>query len=297
MQRWAVTLHLDSIANTMKKLYTVSILFVGFSEVVTAQCTVTASPLSEICFGQTTTQLSATANPTAVSYSWVPSTGLSCTTCPNPIANPPSTYIYTVYTSDANSCTAFTTDTVVVSSIPMITAMASPTICIGETVQLVANTTNLSCLGPCYWNWYPPNSPPLNSDTLQNPTITPNVTTNLMVVVTNSSGCKDTGYTTVFVIQSPPPCGAGVKNIHFSESIIISPNPFSTQTTLQTENSFRNATLTVYNSFGQKVKEERNISGNEIIFSRNNLPSGLYFIRLTENDKFFATEKLIITDY
>jgi len=81
-----------------------------------------------------------------------------------------------------------------------------------------------------------------------------------------------------------------------NESVSIYPNPFFMQTTLQTEKFFKNASLTVYNSFGQAVKQIKNISGQTITLHRDNLPSGLYFIRLIENNKTIATDKLVITD-
>ncbi|MBI3502270.1 MAG: T9SS type A sorting domain-containing protein [Bacteroidetes bacterium] len=77
--------------------------------------------------------------------------------------------------------------------------------------------------------------------------------------------------------------------------ISVFPNPFSTQTVLQTDNLLHNATLTVDNCFGQTVVQIKNISGQTVVFSRDNLASGLYFVRLTENNKIF-TDKLIITD-
>ena len=40
----------------------------------------------------------------------------------------------------------------------------------------------------------------------------------------------------------------------------------------------------------------KNISGKTISLSRVNLPSGIYFIRITEENKIIAVEKLIITD-
>ncbi len=81
-----------------------------------------------------------------------------------------------------------------------------------------------------------------------------------------------------------------------SKPIVIFPNPFSTQTVLQTDNLLHNATLTVYNSHGQTVKEIKNISGQTVTLFRDNLPSGLYFLRLTENNKLLAVDKLVITD-
>jgi hypothetical protein len=79
-------------------------------------------------------------------------------------------------------------------------------------------------------------------------------------------------------------------------SILISPNPFNNQTSIQTIQVLNNATLTVYNSLGQQVKQIKNISGQKITLNRDNLPSGIYFIHATQNDKTISMDKLIITD-
>lgn len=76
----------------------------------------------------------------------------------------------------------------------------------------------------------------------------------------------------------------------------IFPNPFSSQTVLQTVNPLHNATLTVYNSHGQAVKQIKNINGQTVILSRDNLASGLYFVHLTQDNKVIATKKILITD-
>ena len=92
-------------------------------------------------------------------------------------------------------------------------------------------------------------------------------------------------------------CFTGITNSNFyPNSFKVFPNPFSTQTTLQTDILLHNATFTVYNCFGQTVREITNISGNTATFFRDNLPSGLYFIRLTQDNKQIETKKLIITD-
>jgi hypothetical protein len=93
-------------------------------------------------------------------------------------------------------------------------------------------------------------------------------------------------------------CGLliGIKEKTDPITFSISPNPFSRQTTLHTDNPLKNATLTVYNSFGQRVKQIENISGQSITLNRDNLPCGLYILRLTQDNKIFTTDKLIITD-
>ena len=74
------------------------------------------------------------------------------------------------------------------------------------------------------------------------------------------------------------------------------PNPFISSTTIQIIGNLKNATLTICNSNGQTVKQLKNISGQTFSLSRDNLPSGLYFIRLKEENKIIAVEKFIITD-
>ena len=88
----------------------------------------------------------------------------------------------------------------------------------------------------------------------------------------------------------------GINEIIYKLSLNIFPNPFSTQTTLQTDNFLHNATLTVDNCFGQTVLQIKNISGQTVTLFRDNLPSSLYFVRLTEENKTIATDKLVITD-
>src|ERR1035437_4556494 len=81
-----------------------------------------------------------------------------------------------------------------------------------------------------------------------------------------------------------------VNENNYHQTVSISPNAFSSQTTLQTAIPLYKATLTVVNCFGQTVKQIKNISGQIIIFQRDNLSSGLYFIRLTQDNKTLTTD-------
>jgi hypothetical protein len=88
----------------------------------------------------------------------------------------------------------------------------------------------------------------------------------------------------------------GIKELKSKEYISISPNPFSVLTVVKTDNPLINATLTIDNCFGQTVKQIKNISGQSIILYRENLPDGLYFLYLTQENKTFTAEKLVIAD-
>jgi len=87
-----------------------------------------------------------------------------------------------------------------------------------------------------------------------------------------------------------------VNEISNTNSTLIYPNPFSLQTTIEIKNGFKNATLTVYNSFGQRVKQFDNLSGQTIVLHRDNLTNGMYFIRLMQDNKILFIGKVVITD-
>jgi len=92
-------------------------------------------------------------------------------------------------------------------------------------------------------------------------------------------------------------CGkVGISENTFNKYLSIYPNPFSSFTTLEVDNIFHNAVLTVYNFHGQIVKQMYNLSGQTIIFQRDNLPSGLYFLRLTGDNTIFYDGKIVITN-
>jgi hypothetical protein len=76
----------------------------------------------------------------------------------------------------------------------------------------------------------------------------------------------------------------------------IFPNPFISSTTIETTIDLKNASLTLYNAYGQSLKQINNISGNTVALTRDHLPNGLYFMRLTEENKIIAEEPLLITD-
>ncbi|MCF8296448.1 MAG: T9SS type A sorting domain-containing protein [Saprospiraceae bacterium] len=83
---------------------------------------------------------------------------------------------------------------------------------------------------------------------------------------------------------------------YFEYKINIFPNPFSYSITIQTNNHFKDASLNVYNINGQNVKQINNVSGNTITLNRDNLPNGIYFVRLIENNKVIVSERIVISD-
>lgn len=83
---------------------------------------------------------------------------------------------------------------------------------------------------------------------------------------------------------------------YLTYDINVSPNPFSNQTVLKLDDYLQNATLELFNSLGQKVKNINSLYGNSITLHRDNLPTGLYFYRLIQGEKMLKLDKLLISD-
>jgi len=100
----------------------------------------------------------------------------------------------------------------------------------------------------------------------------------------------------IIVTAAAPESCSGINEISKENHISVFPNPFFRQTTLQTDTYFKNATLTLYNSFGQHIKQIKNITGQTVTLQRGNLSGGLYHFRLVQDNQTIATGKLVITD-
>lgn len=97
------------------------------------------------------------------------------------------------------------------------------------------------------------------------------------------------------VTDASAPCGSVKENV-LDAQITVYPNPFSTQSILQSERDLKKAGLSMYNLVGQLVKQWENISTRSIILYREDLPGGLYFLKVTESNKILKTIKILITD-
>ena len=145
-------------------------------------------PRDTICQGDSV-QLTASG---ASTYIWNPSTGLSCTNCPDPKASPNATTTYSV--TGFNGC-AFGTDTVTIVVEPRGSLTISPSIqiCTGDSVQLTVS-------GGTNYIWKP--STFLSCTACANPTATPTATTTY-TVVSGTGVCKDSATVTITVTPTP----------------------------------------------------------------------------------------------
>jgi len=190
--------------------YTVAVSYQGCSTPITDQVTVTVQATAAFDFVDkticpstpTNIGLNGVGNPTtiadAVSYSWSPSTGLSCANCASPNANPQTATTYTCVVTFANGCTR--SDNVTIT--PTFAASAKPdaVICAGASVVLgqpsVANVT---------YAWTPGTG--LSATNIAQPTANPTATTDYTLTATGTgvnAGCVITDAVRV-TVNTPVP--------------------------------------------------------------------------------------------
>ena len=81
-----------------------------------------------------------------------------------------------------------------------------------------------------------------------------------------------------------------------NDEINIFPNPCTIYTTLHSNKPFNDATITLYNSFGQRVRQITKVHGQLFKLQREKLPNGLYILRMEEKNEIVTSKKLIIED-
>jgi hypothetical protein len=151
-----------------------------------------AGPDASVC-GGTPVQMNATGGST---FNWSPATGLSCTNCPNPIANPAVTTTYTVTGNLSGSCSNSDQVTITVENVPpTATITGNIGICTGGAIT--SNT--LTATGGTNYLWN-------TGATTNSIVVSPGATTDYSVIVTNFiNGCEAYDTATVTVAPVPEP--------------------------------------------------------------------------------------------
>ncbi|MCB0428755.1 MAG: T9SS type A sorting domain-containing protein, partial [Flavobacteriales bacterium] len=74
----------------------------------------------------------------------------------------------------------------------------------------------------------------------------------------------------------------GIPEKQQAQGFRLYPNPFSTQTMLLFDQEQHNSRIRVFDEMGREV-ENQSFSGRHFILNRDRLPSGNYFIQVTDN--------------
>ncbi|MGK0388906.1 MAG: gliding motility-associated-like protein [Maribacter sp.] len=151
--------------------------------------------------------------------SWSPSTGLSCTNCTNPIANPSVTTMYYLTNTTPNGCIA--TDSILIERIdlapPTITLSNDTTICGGDIIQIIASGGS----SPFHYRWDDSVAGLSCYQNCTNPLVDIHQTTTFTVFVSNEEGCISSKSVTVTVIGSDLDLLGNDRTICLGDSIVL----------------------------------------------------------------------------
>jgi hypothetical protein len=117
------------------------------------------------------------------------------------------------------------------------------------------------------------------------------------IVTAGFSRIWPSGYNTFSLIRYHMTSSA-IEHLHkLKPSLNIYPNPCQTKTSLYSKTVLHNAKIEVVNYLGQTVIKKENLSGQIITLDRDNLPAGVYSIKLFEDGQSLGISKLIFTDF
>jgi len=150
---------------------------------------VDAGPDTAICLGAEV-RLHATGG---TSLEWKPSTGLSCTTCSDPIARPETTTTYRVILRSEEGCPGIDSVTVTVHPPPDVDAGPDRSLCLGDSVALSAS-------GGTTYLWSPTLG--LSCSDCPDPIAFPSSTTTYVVTAFDDIGCPASDSVVVSVSSS-----------------------------------------------------------------------------------------------
>ncbi len=174
--------------------------------------TTDAGQNTNICLNQSTA-LQATG---ADSYTWSPSTNLSCNSCSNPVATPTDDIVYYVKGATIYGCE--TMDSVSIKVKKPLSITVTPTadsICVGKSVQLNASGSDI-------YSWTPASG--LNSVSSPNPVAAPSSTTTYKVVAHDNMNCfTDSASVKITVFPYPTVEAGKDQKIPFGQSVTLAP--------------------------------------------------------------------------
>jgi gliding motility-associated-like protein len=272
-----------NVCPTQTSTYTAKIVYdvcAGADVTVTDNVTVTYN--GSFTFGVTPSQdticagesVQFNASP-ATSYSWQPTTGLSCTTCANPIATPTSTTIYSVTGVDNTSgCTSTVTGTIEVNPIPTSAFTVVSPIC-STNPTTITYTGNADTNAIFTWNF-------------NGGTATPGTGIGPHQVTWNAPGTYN-----VSLSVSKYGCLSSVTTVPVTVSNISTTTSANNNVSCYNGNNGIASTNPVNGI--SPYQYSWSTTPTQISQVASNLPAGSYFVTITDNAGCSAVDSVVIT--
>lgn len=209
-------------------------------------------------------------------FSWKPNFGLSDTTSPSVNALPTITTQYTLQITSPTCGTKTDFVTIVVHDLT-ISAGNDTIMKEGETITLEAFPKDSSLL----YQWWSPTSL-VNYNTTFNPDVSPKVTSNYILTITDQYGCKYLDYVKVEVIPS--------EDLVFYNSITPNGDGDNDFWYIGNLEKYPENRVQIFNRYGQEVYSAVNYKNNwGGKYLGNDLPAGTYYfiVDAKKGNKFF----------
>ena len=185
---------------------------------------------------------------------------------------PTSTMTYTVTGTDASGCTNTATVTVGVNQLPTVTANASSLIaCLNDGLITLSGT-------PAGGAW---SGPAIVGNTF-NPTVATTGVHALFYTYTDPNGCTNSAFVNITVNAC-----TGVEGSSLANGVNVYPNPNSGEFTVSINANVGDVKMEILDMQGRVVyaSAENNVQiGFTKQISMNEMPNGIYMLRLTSND-------------
>ncbi len=126
-------------------------------------------------------------------------------------------------------------------------------------------------------------------------------TTQIYPATSTNSNWNNFVGTVVFIFDNdtcylPYPCPmSSAPDIEKEESFQLSPNPATDFISIQTQNDLNSATIEILTIDGRTVQIMKTVRGNRIDIPTDQLPNGVYFLRVMDEEKFLKSERFVIS--
>jgi hypothetical protein len=245
---------------------------------------------------------------TSISYSWLPTTGLSNPHVANPWVHPTSTTVYTLTVVIINTIFHDTccksTSTVTVTYLPRCSANAGTpqTICCpGGTVTIGGNPAAVDSCSGCdstLYSWLPTTG--LSNSHAANPHASPSTTTTYTLHIyaynrSNHDTCCTASSTVKVTVNGSCCRTTNINSVTANNSIKIYPNPTSQLFTIEIGQALINGEVSIYDINGKMIWKKGGLKGNENLpVDLKDIQKGIYFIEINDSDKKVYSDKLFV---
>jgi len=157
-----------------------------------------------------------------------------------------------------------------------------PTVGVSSSTAMlcVGSSATLTSTGATTYTWMP-------TGTGSNIVVSPTTTSTYTVIGTDVNTCTNIAVIT----QSTMICPVGIMQLTNNVGLSIYPNPANGIFTIAITNSSQNTKLEIYNAIGQLVLSED--VKDHLKINIEQIPNGVYIVRLKENNAVIKTTKLI----